>query len=138
MLSGFSSPLAQRPPPVQMVFHRECFVATAFLTKKGTFMLVPQSLKDWIEVGDGIGVAIGLLGAAGAVIRWWLRREQIQEEGKKAITQINKMATNDLPHLFEESLKTNKHLEDQTNLLTNIDKGITILVDRGAKGRKRG
>jgi hypothetical protein len=57
-------------------------------------------------------------------------RKQREADGKKAVEQVNKLATNDVPHLYDESVKTNDHLEKQTVLLANIDRGIAILVDR--------
>ena len=84
----------------------------------------------------------------GAVVSFigWLWRKSIivsvefskrQEKGDQAMEQVNKMATNDLPHLFEEGQKTNEHLETQTNLLSSIDRGIAVLVDRRNRGSER-
>lgn len=91
---------------------------------------VPQNIKDWLEIGDSIAVVLAVLGGLAAGFKWWFTREQAQEEGKKAVEQVNKMATNDLPHLTESSNKTNGHLEEQTKLLINMDKNIALLVDR--------
>ena len=47
-----------------------------------------------------------------------------------AVEQVNKMATNDLPHIHAEAVSTNQHLTQQTELLQEMRDGINLLVDR--------
>lgn len=93
-------------------------------------MLVPQAWKEFMDFADSVGIMAGFLAAVGAGIRMWITRERRSAAGKQAVEQVHKMATNDLPHLFEESVKTNNHLERQTVLLQDMRDGIIKLVDR--------
>lgn len=64
-----------------------------------------------------------------------VKGEEQRELALKQITEIHSAATNHLPTAMEALGKkadvSNEHLEEQTKVLTNIDKGIGILVDRG-------
>ena len=67
-------------------------------------------------------------------ISWaWRRSFQIAQKekaGEAAITQLNKLATNDVPHMQESLVNLNTKHDESVRLLTSIDKSISILVDR--------
>lgn len=102
---------------------------------------IPQTVKDVIDVLDSfvvIGTCIGFLyGAWKWSVKNGINVHDRSKEGVQAMEQINKMASNDLPHLYDESKKTNEHLEKQTTILEkmtdsfiSMDTNIKILVDR--------
>ena len=83
-------------------------------------------------IGDNIhtvgwGSVIGFIGWA------WRRSFQIKEKekaGENAVAQLNKLATNDFPHMQEALTNLNEKHVESVRLLTNMDKNISILVDR--------
>jgi hypothetical protein len=106
--------------------------------------LVPDGLKDFIELCDSVGVMLGLVGSAAAALRWYITREQRQAAGRKAIQQIDVLATNHFPHMEKElqdqSEKMDQHaaiLNEQTKILASVDRNIGLLVDRGNRGSRQ-
>lgn len=89
--------------------------------------MVPQPIKDWAEILDH---TLTLLTILGILLGWYLTKKKRAEAGEKAVAQIDKMATNDLPHIHAEAVDTNKHLTQQTVLLQDMRDGIIKLVDR--------
>ena len=89
--------------------------------------MIPQAIKDVLEVANNLIVVFTILGVG---LGWYMTRQKRQDAGKLAVDQINKMATNDLPHLTKAAEESNVHLVKQTELLTSVDKSLAILVDR--------
>lgn len=87
-------------------------------------------VSETVNFFDVLEHIITIVTIVGFVLGWYVTRKQRQQAGQTAVAQVNKMATNDLPHLYDESVRTNEHLEKQTALLTNMDKSLGILVDR--------
>lgn len=87
-------------------------------------------------VGDNIHV-VGW-GSVISFIGWaWRRSFQISQKekaGEVAVVQLNKMATNDLPHMHEALTDLNGKHDESIKILTSIDKNIAILVDRSPRG----
>ena len=83
-------------------------------------------------VGDNIhtvgwGSVIGFIGWA------WRRSFQVREKekaGEVAVAQVNKLATNDFPHMQESLTDLNKKHDESIRLLASMDRNISILVDR--------
>ena len=95
--------------------------------------MIPAYIKDVLEVMDNVVIIVSFLGLIGAGLHWWLTKKKKAEAGDKAIEQINHMATNCVPTIQRNGAETNKHLEEQTPILREIAKGITILVDRTSR-----
>jgi hypothetical protein len=90
-------------------------------------MPLPPNIKDYAELLDHTLTVLTILG----VLAGWLYTSRKRKEaGAKAVEQINHMAVNCIPTIQRNGEETNKHLEQQTEILQNIDKGIAVLVDR--------
>ena len=83
-------------------------------------------------VGDNIHV-VGW-GSVISFIGWaWRRSFQIKEKeksGEAAVAQLNKLATNDFPHMQAALTDLNEKHVESIRLLTSMDKNIGLLVDR--------
>lgn len=85
---------------------------------------------NFLDVLEHLVTIVTILGF---IVGWYLTKKQQQRAGQNAVEQVNKMATNDLPHIYEESQRTNEYLAEQSKLLTSMDKSLTVLVDRGRR-----
>ena len=87
-------------------------------------------------VGDNIHtVGWGsVIGFVGFLWRKSIQAAQKEKAGEAAVAQLNKMATNDMPHMQESLVSLNSKHDESVRLLTSIDKGISILVDRTPRG----
>jgi hypothetical protein len=92
--------------------------------------MISPALKELLEAANDIGIFLTLLCAAVAALSWYVGRAKRKAAAELAVAQINKMATNDFPHIHDESVKTNVHLTQQTVLLQDMRDGIIKLVDR--------
>ena len=93
-------------------------------------MSVLKIISDNIHT-VGWGTIIGGVGWA------WRRSFQIAQKekaGEAAITQLNKLATNDFPHLQESMADLSTKHDESVRLLTSMDKNIALLVDRTPRG----
>lgn len=93
-------------------------------------MDIPKAIGDNIHV-VGWGSVISFIGWA------WRRSFQISQKeksGEIAVAQLNKLATNDFPHMQEALTNLNGKHDESVRLLTNMDKNIALLVDRTPRG----
>lgn len=93
------------------------------------------AVKDFVDLVASVGTVIGFLGVGAG---WLYTRHESKQKGERAVKQIDIMATNCFPTM-QRNLETQTgqmtevldRSDQQIQLLTNIDKGIGILVDRG-------
>lgn len=74
---------------------------------------------------------MAVIAAAVGAWRWSLRQQRTHDAAKRAIEQIDVLATNHFPHMQASMEQTSSSLEKQTELLQGINTGIQVLVDRG-------
>ena len=75
-----------------------------------------------------------IISFVGFMWRKSIQAAQKEKAGEAAVAQLNKMATNDLPHVQESLTNLNTKHDESVRLLANIDKSISILVDRTPRG----
>jgi hypothetical protein len=87
-------------------------------------------------IGDNIHtVGWGtIISFVGFMWRKSIQAAQKEKAGEAAVAQLNKMATNDFPHLQESLVVLKDRHEESVRILTSIDKNISILVDRSPRG----
>jgi hypothetical protein len=82
-----------------------------------------QAMNAWTFIDISASV-LTVAGAAWSYVSWYpawkMAREQRQAAGEKAMSQIDALATNHLPHLQAEQERTNVHLAQQTAVLEEI------------------
>ena len=75
-----------------------------------------------------------IISFVGFMWRKSIQAAQKEKTAEAAVAQLNKMATNDLPHVQESLTNLNTKHDESVRLLANIDKSISILVDRTPRG----
>lgn len=96
--------------------------------------MISPDVKDIIDTIASVGTVLGFISVG---VGWWITRRESKQKAETAIAQIDSLATNHFPHM-QESLaavatnadRTNRLLEEQAKVLTNIDKNIAVLCDR--------
>lgn len=86
-----------------------------------------------VNIFDVLEHLVTIITIVGFALGWYVTRKERQQAGQHAVDQVNKMATNDLPHIYEESQRTNTFLAEQSKLLMSMDKSLGVLVDRGRR-----
>jgi hypothetical protein len=92
-------------------------------------MFLQAQPRDVWDIAEHVVLIVTVLSA---VVGFFITRHDRVAESKKAMEQIDKVATNDMPHLTAETQQTNVHLTEQTKLLQSMDKNIALLVDRSS------
>ena len=75
-----------------------------------------------------------IISFVGFMWRKSIQAAQKEKAGEAAVAQLNKMATNDMPHMQESLIDLNKKHDESIRILGSIDKNISILVDRTPRG----
>lgn len=99
--------------------------------------MISPAIKDVIDIAGALGTPIAIIGGLYGFWRWSIKAgitgHDRAQEAKKALQQIDTMATNCFPTMQKALTELNSKTTDGNETLSNIDKGIAILVDRDRK-----
>jgi hypothetical protein len=88
---------------------------------------MPIPFKDIVDIVSGVVTALGI---CGAVIGWFITKHDRENAGKKAMEQIDTMATNCFPTMQAKLIEIANKTSEGNKSLSEIATGIAILVDR--------